>query len=501
MDVRNLASQNLDYEIFILITLSVFGFVHFWLWKSDRQSQILLLGWSVLVLLLGGGWFFVAQAGHAARNHIRTLVAGFAPTYAADLQAMGHAQITEETPLDDPCYLAMIDAQIRWLKANPRVADIYTIRKLPDGKHVFIVDSETDYDHNEQYEGERESRTDIGEEYEEEDPDLEQALQGHSVFGETATTDRWGTWVSAFEPMFDEAGNVEAVLGVDYEASEWEAAIRQGRFSMMMFLAILVIALLASTTIIAVLRADLRKRAETERLKDELVATVSHELRTPLTSLRGFAELMLKRNYPVEKQREFLAIMQQEATRLTTLINDFLDLQRIESGRQTYQFEYVSLQDLLRQRVTVFSDSGGPHHFTLDIDETLPFIRADKDRLQLVLTNLLSNAVKFSPAGGTIAVGSRPQGHEVLTWVTDQGVGIPPEALPKLFTKFFRVDNQETRRIGGTGLGLALAKKIIEAHGGQIWVESVVGRGSTFFFSFPAVAASEKHAAATQEAA
>lgn len=240
--------------------------------------------------------------------------------------------------------------------------------------------------------------------------------------------------------------------------------------------------------------SDISERKEMERLKDELVSTVSHELRTPLTSLRGFAELMLKRDFPSEKQREFLGIIHRESLRLTELINDFLDLQRIESGRQKYDFEARELEPLLRETLSVFNQELGRHSLRLNVSPSLPLVHVDAARLQQVMTNLLSNALKFSPQGGQITVGARLEGEVVKVWVTDQGVGIPPEAIPNLFHQFFRVDNQDTRSIGGTGLGLALVKEIVKTHGGRIWVESTVGIGSTFFFTLPiADTATESH--------
>lgn len=230
---------------------------------------------------------------------------------------------------------------------------------------------------------------------------------------------------------------------------------------------------------------DITAHKEAERLKDELVSTVSHELRTPLTSLRGFAELMLKRSFTPEKQREFLSIIHQEATRLTNLINDFLDLQRLQSGRQTYHLTEVALEPLLRETLAVFTPANERHVLLLDVDPLTPLVRADADCLRQVMSKFLSNAIKFSPQGGMIRVRVRVARAEVLVAVADQGVGIPPEALSQLFSKFFRVDNADTRSIGGTGLGLALVKEIIESHGGRVWVESTVGQGSTFFFTLP----------------
>lgn len=244
---------------------------------------------------------------------------------------------------------------------------------------------------------------------------------------------------------------------------------------------------------------DVTERKEVERLKDELVSTISHELRTPLTSLRGFSELMLKKEFSFEQRQKFLSIIHNESTRLTNLINDFLDLQRMESSQQSYELTPVSLDTLMREVATIFVPQDGLHHLQLLFSGAVPYVRADADRLRQILSNLLSNAVKYSPKGGQITLGARQEGKEVLAWVTDQGVGIPEESIPRLFTKFFRVDNRDTRTIGGTGLGLALAKQIIEAHGGRIWVESSPGVGSTFFFTLPVAALSP--ATTTQEQA
>lgn len=230
---------------------------------------------------------------------------------------------------------------------------------------------------------------------------------------------------------------------------------------------------------------DITQRKEMDRMKDELISTVSHELRTPLTSLRGFAELLLKRQILPEKQQEFVTVIHKEALRLTSLVNDFLDLQRIKAGRQPYSFTAVAVAPLVADIVATFTKEGDPHVFRLDLPKILPPVRADAARLRQVLTNLLSNATKFSPHGGEVVIGARSEGGHAVVWVQDHGIGIPEEAFPKLFDKFYRVDNGETRDIGGTGLGLAIVKELIAAHQGRVWVESQVGVGSTFFFTVP----------------
>lgn len=230
---------------------------------------------------------------------------------------------------------------------------------------------------------------------------------------------------------------------------------------------------------------DVTQRKEVERLKDDLVSTVSHELRTPLTSLRGFTELLLTRTFPVEKQRDMLIIMQREAVRLTNLINDFLDLRRMEAGQEVYQFAPVELEPLFQRSVAPFLNENGVHTFRVELAGTLPTVTVDPDRIQQVLTNFLSNAVKFSPAGGEIILGAQPRDQDVMVWVRDHGIGIPQETLPKIFDRFFRVENGTTRAINGTGLGLTLVKEVVAAHKGRLWVESTLGQGSIFFFTLP----------------
>lgn len=236
--------------------------------------------------------------------------------------------------------------------------------------------------------------------------------------------------------------------------------------------------------------SDVTERKEIDQLKDDLVSTVSHELRTPLSSLRGFVELLLQREFSPEKRAQFLTIIHNESLRLTRLINDFLDLQRMASGGQVYTFETIDVARFLQDRIALLSGENADQTLQLAVTEPLPPVSADVDRLHQVLVNLVSNAWKFSPPQSSVTVGACQRGREVIFSVKDCGAGIPAEALPQLFRKFFRVDNGATRKVGGTGLGLALVKEIVEAHHGRIWVESEVGVGSTFFFSLPLADAS-----------
>jgi signal transduction histidine kinase len=236
---------------------------------------------------------------------------------------------------------------------------------------------------------------------------------------------------------------------------------------------------------VGVLLRDVTPQRDLARAKDELVAVVSHELRTPLASLVGFAELLLVREFDEEERREFLGIIQEEGRRLTSLVNDFLDLQRMESGRQTVVPVPIELGPVLARAVAAAGDDPA-RPIVLDRPPVLPLVSADADRVLQVLANLLSNARKFSPRGGQVTLAARPLEGEVEVSVRDRGLGLPPEAVPCLFEKFYRVDNSDRREIKGTGLGLAICRQIVEAHGGEIGVESEgLGTGARFTFTLP----------------
>lgn len=225
-----------------------------------------------------------------------------------------------------------------------------------------------------------------------------------------------------------------------------------------------------------------RDRTEEEKIdemKNEFISTVSHELRTPLSSVLGFIEIMLHRQLTPEKQRKYLQTVYKEAGRLSTLINDFLDLQRMESGKQAYHFVPVELGALLREVAEPWK-AEQTHEIRLHRPEREVWVRGDADRLMQVAHNLISNAVKYSPQANRVDITIRENGSTVSFEVQDYGLGIPEEAKGSMFTKFFRVDNSDRRQIGGTGLGLSIVREIMDAHQGSIHFESTMGEGSVF---------------------
>ena len=223
---------------------------------------------------------------------------------------------------------------------------------------------------------------------------------------------------------------------------------------------------------------------EYDRMKSEFVAIIAHDFRSPLMAIRGFAELVLEdTDLPLESRQEFMQTIMDQTDDLARLANDTLLISRMETGEIQYEWRDVELAPLILESVPLGLSR---HSVVTDVPEGLTAIVADADRIKQIVTNLLSNAVKYSPEGGAITVRVRERGDQhVLIEVADQGLGIPPDQVGRLFQKFERVRSDEHLRVSGTGLGLYICKKIAEGHCGQIWVESEIGRGSTFSVLLP----------------
>jgi signal transduction histidine kinase len=227
--------------------------------------------------------------------------------------------------------------------------------------------------------------------------------------------------------------------------------------------------------------------SEANRLKAELISTLAHEMRTPLTSIKGYstALLMEEVTFNPETQREFLQFIDEECDVLQTLIHDLLESSIIDAGLLRLEPQPVQLPRLAKSVTDDIARRTEIHRFLLDFPERFPILDADPDRIVQVLRNLLDNAVKYSPEGGLIVVRGEVREEEVVVSVADQGVGLTPEHLNRLFEKFFRAKSSLGRHVVGSGLGLPISRTIVESHGGRIWAESQVGEGTTLFFALP----------------
>ncbi len=239
---------------------------------------------------------------------------------------------------------------------------------------------------------------------------------------------------------------------------------------------------------IVVLLHDITRLKRLENLRKDFVANVSHELRTPLSIIKGYVETLLDPQPPdAETARQFLQTIQRHSQRLETLIGDLLSISAMESQQARLQLEPVSLRDAAATAAEEMARQAREKNTTIavEIPPDLPRPRADAQRLHQVLFNLLDNAVKYVQPGGRISVSAKLKDAEIEVQVADNGPGIAPEHLPRIFERFYRVDKARSRELGGTGLGLSIVKHIVQAHGGRVWAESVVGQGSVFHFTLP----------------
>lgn len=226
------------------------------------------------------------------------------------------------------------------------------------------------------------------------------------------------------------------------------------------------------------------------RRKSDFISSVSHELRTPLTSVKGYAAILLEEKLGAlpEAVKERLKKINQHSDELVHMVNDLLDIARIESGKVTMKMEEQDLNALAASAIDLIAIQCKNKNIELasDIQKGIPHITADRNQIERVLINLLGNAVKFTPEKGKITLKARITKDKMLQVdISDTGIGIPPEAAGAVFDEFYRVDNPINQQVKGTGLGLSLVKNIVEAHKGKIWVESKVGKGSTFSFTLP----------------
>ncbi|NIS81549.1 MAG: PAS domain S-box protein [Anaerolineales bacterium] len=231
---------------------------------------------------------------------------------------------------------------------------------------------------------------------------------------------------------------------------------------------------------------DITKFREAEELKNTFISIISHELRTPVALIKGYVGTLRREDaqWDPNMVRDSLAVIEEEADRLADLIDDLLDASRLAAGALSLNLSEVALPDLTQRIADRFQTQSPKHNFEVDFPEGFPMISADEDRLTQVLSNLISNAVKYSPSGGIVDIRGQVQKNDVIVCVSDEGVGIAPEDVPRVFDLFYR-SNDTSRKTQGAGLGLFLAKAVIDAHEGRIWVDERVQEGARICFSLP----------------
>jgi signal transduction histidine kinase len=232
---------------------------------------------------------------------------------------------------------------------------------------------------------------------------------------------------------------------------------------------------------------DVAKYKELDDLKKTLLSTVSHELRTPLSNIKGYANLLLKHQYKLSENDwlDFVHGIDKDTDRLTIFVNDLLNLSRLEAGLLSVDKKLRSINRLVKEVVSE-ARIRHPHHLITSSETgTPPRVRMDVRRIRQVLDNLIDNACKYSADGTRVKISARRTGSEILIGVSDQGIGIATEDLEKVFDPMYRIKHENSEKIPGIGLGLSVCKGLIDSHGGRIWIESEVGKGSTCWFTLP----------------
>jgi K+-sensing histidine kinase KdpD len=235
-------------------------------------------------------------------------------------------------------------------------------------------------------------------------------------------------------------------------------------------------------------RADaVREARRAEHTRSEVMATLSHELRMPLATIKGYATALLldEVTWSETKRKDFLELIEEACNDMEGMIQDILDSSMIEVDRLRIEYLPVHLPDIAREIATEVQHRSKLHRPVVDFSTDFPIVEADPRWVKQVFRNILDNAVKYSPDGGLIVIKGEARSADVVVSISDQGIGISPEDLIPLFEKYFRVRSAATLHVPGTGLGLPIARALIQAHGGHIWVESRVGEGTTIFFSLP----------------
>ena len=239
-------------------------------------------------------------------------------------------------------------------------------------------------------------------------------------------------------------------------------------------------------TCIVTIMHDVTDEREVDRMKTEFISTAAHELRTPLTSIRGFSEILLTRNdIKQEEKKKFLSYINKQSVNLANIITDLLDISRIESSLGFSLKEApCNITDIIRGVVPYFQEQSPRHIFEVVLPEESVEVMVDKEKIGQVLENILSNAVKYSPGGGLIRVTGKLSEGDYQVCIEDQGIGMTPGQVKRIFDKFYRA-NASGAAVPGTGLGMSIVKNLVEAHGGKVWVESKMAKGTTVRFTIP----------------
>ncbi|MGC4032018.1 MAG: HAMP domain-containing sensor histidine kinase [Tepidisphaeraceae bacterium] len=532
---------SIDVAIFAVLASVAAWLIHRSL-RRNHHGGLPKRGWVAVAAAVIFGLLGADFGDNFTRNHLREGLIGLAPTYGQEMELLGHENIKFDTPADSPEYLKFIEAEKRWLRVNANVSDIYTYRRKPDGTIAFVVDSETDYNHNGRIDEDREQRTAIGEPYPQATPLFAAALDGKANFDGVPYTDRWGTWISAYVPLHDKSGRVDAALGVDYDARRWNQDIFLSRMAALGMAGILLAMSLGTTAVLTISKSETAKRAVLQRqLMDasrqagmaEVATGVLHNVGNVLNSVNvsagvlaekmrrskvsgfgkaagmirehrdDFAEFVatddkgkLLPDYLLKLSDLLTGEQQDWLGELSSLTRNLDHVKQIVASQQNLAKKTVSvaetfeISDVCDDAVRMTQASLEKHGVTLKrAIFACPSMKADRHTVLQILVNLMTNAIRamhdcpIKVLTLSVETGTDPDGTRVAKFrVADTGCGISGEVLGKLFTHGF------TTNADGHGFGLHHSANAAQTMHGRIAASSDGhGHGATFTLTLPLV--------------
>lgn len=470
---------------------------------KNRKRKLIGVDWVYAPVVITGIITIIVvyavyiQTQNILKERLRERLTSIAATAALQFNADLLDKVQDRSDLGLPELKVVTEIMNKVRDANKNLKFIYILRPTTDPNlQVFIADADTlaplkELDENgNNILDDEENPPQPGDEYDTSElPVFAEVLNGAAVADYEINADQWGIFLSGYAPIFNEEGNLKAILGIDVEVSDFNILVRATLIPFIILSGVLLVVLLVLTYILTKIwsnRVEIVK--ELDHQKDELLGIVSHQLATPVSSIRWYTEMLIDGDLgKVNKdQKTHLNSMMTVAASLSDLVSMILDVSRIQLGRMHIEKQELNLSDFFKEILDIIEPKSKAKRidFDISIPRSLPKAMLDRRYTHMTIENLLSNAVKYTPENGNITFKVEIKNQKMFCEISDTGCGIPAKDQDKIFGKLFRASNVRNN-IDGNGFGLFVAKGAVEAQGGKISFLSKEGKGTTFYVELP----------------